>query len=359
MNILIVHPAFHVYGGAELAIVKLIDYLKTKGHSVDLLTIITIPDVKKELKADNIIYANSINELQQLLNGIYANYDVINYHNHPVEILLQQPYPSVWYMNEPPDCVLDGHKLEDKEVSQVYNNITKIAVSDTYNKGRVFSVYGRKDAVVIPYGVDIDYYEVDTGSRWFFETEGKFTILQAAWMHPRKNQLKSLEVLNNLKDSISNIKLILCGRVTAPYINELVKYIEDNHLEKHVILDGTFGDREYLRKLYHSVDVCIQPVKDQGGWISPLEAVCSGLPVVVSEDAVFSNYFKGNKLAVITSNYKDAILDIYNNPDKYKQLNIDAKAYIRNNLTWKSYGEKLESLMKSAKDESLSEDSKT
>jgi glycosyltransferase involved in cell wall biosynthesis len=359
MKVLIVHPMFHVYGGAELAIVRLIEYLKSKEHSVDLLTMVTAPDVKKDIKADNIFYANNIQELQQLLNGIYINYDVVNYHNHPVELFIEKPHPSVWFMNEPPDCVMDGNKLDQKEVDQVKYNITKIAVSDTYNKGRVLTTYGRNDAIVIPYGVDYDYFDEDTGSRWFFETVNKFTILQAAWMHPRKNQMKVLETLNEIKDSIPNIKVILCGRPTSPYINQLIEYIEKNKLQNYVTLDGTFGDKPYLRRLYHSVDVLLQPVKDQGGWISPLEAIVSGLPAIISEEAVFSNYFKGNKLATVTSDYKTAILDIYNNKEKYKQLNIDAKAYIKANLTWEQYGEKVEKLLKSAVDESIPKDSKT
>ena len=87
----------------------------------------------------------------------------------------------------------------------------------------------------------------------------------------------------------------------------MLKYIDEHKLQDYVTIDGTFGDRNYLRKLYHSVDVLIQPTKDQGGWISPLEAICSGLPVVASEDAVFANYFKEHKLANVTNDYKNAL----------------------------------------------------
>jgi len=340
---------FHVYGGAELAIVKLVEYLKGKDHTVDLLTMITMPEVKEDLKTDNIFYANTYQELAQLLGGLTLNYDVINYHNHPAEVLFPSPYPSVWFMNEPPEEALCGQPLNPTDVKHVHDNITKIAVSDVYNKVRVRKLYDRDDAVVIPYGVDYDYFSKGKANRWYFDNKNKFTILQAAWIHPRKNQLETLRIFNEVLKFVPNARLILCGSITVPYINELIKYIEDNKLTDNVTIDGTFGDRNYLRNLYHSVDLLLQPITDQGGWISPLEAICAGLPVVASNNAVFASYFRKHKLATVTDNYIEAIMDIYKHNRKYKKINKVAKEYIKANLTWEKYASEVEKLLKSAK----------
>jgi len=346
MKVLIVHPMFYMYGGAELAIVKLIEYLKSKNHTVDLLTVGTIPDVKVDIKADNIIYANNLAELQQLLSSIYLGYNVLNFHNHPAEVLLNVAYPSVWFMNEPSQDALDGKVVDAKEVDSVVKNITKIAVSDIYNKGRAKEIYGRDDAVIIPYGVDCDYFSSGEGDRWFFKTDGKFAIGHAGWLHQKKNQMKTLEVFNNIKDKLKDANVTFIGKFTI-YLNEMLKYINDNKLQDRVTIEG-FADRGYLRRFYKSIDVLIHPMKDQGGWLVPLEAICAGVPVIVSNEAVFSSYFKEHELAIVTSDYEAAILDVYSNREKYRDFTAKAKEYIAKKLTWDIYGSKVEALLKEA-----------
>src|SRR4030067_2741511 len=110
MRVLIAQPSCHVYGGAELAIVKLCSYLTKQGYEVGLITNMIIPDIEKDVKA-RLFVTNSMNfEIMHrwILKHI-DEWDIINTHNRPCELFT---HPSnklnVWYHNEPPEYVLYG-----------------------------------------------------------------------------------------------------------------------------------------------------------------------------------------------------------------------------------------------------------
>lgn len=345
MKILIVHPSFHVYGGAELALVKFINYLTKRKHTVDILTTCLIPDIRSELQFNRVIFVDGMEELREKLNNIYLEYNVINFYNHPVEFMLNIAYPSVWYCNEPPDVILDGGTLDEKEKQHVVETITKYAVADKYNQKRLKDIYG-VNSTIIPYGVDYDYWSQGESEKWYWKVKDNFVITQSAWIHPRKNQLMAIKVVEKLKDVIPNVKLILCGQLTA-YITELMQYIREHKLEKYVLIDGTFGYRDYVRKLYHSSDVIIQPIKNQGGWLTVFEAMSAGKPVIVSEEATCSSILKDNNIGFVVKDidgFVNGIVSIYKDEVKDK---VNPVPFLKE-LSWEKYCKSLEKLLVSA-----------
>jgi len=55
MKVLIVHPHMSLYGGAELVIVKLANYLTKNGIKNSILTLSMLDEIKKELKGTELI----------------------------------------------------------------------------------------------------------------------------------------------------------------------------------------------------------------------------------------------------------------------------------------------------------------
>ena len=238
--------------------------------------------------------------------------------------------------NEPPDAVLDGNKVSDDEKKYVATNITKVVVADKFNAKRFKEVYGL-DAKIIPYGVDYGFFSAGKADRWLWKNDGNFTILHSAWIHPRKNQLKSLEVVNKLKEKISNVKIILCGQIDIQYAMVLAKYIKDNQLEDNVMIYNGFMDREKLRDLYKSVDVLLHPIGGQGGALTPFEAMCAGLPVVISKEAGCSKEIKTNELGYVTDDYISIILSIYNQDNFVTEMSNNAIEYVKTKKSWDKY----------------------
>ena len=82
MKVLIVHPAFNVYGGAELAIVKFIEYLHKNNVEVDLLTNIMDFSVRRDLRKKCKIKITQGNDLfKDCYRYVQQNFDKYDYIN--------------------------------------------------------------------------------------------------------------------------------------------------------------------------------------------------------------------------------------------------------------------------------------
>jgi len=117
MRVLVVYPKIYVYGGAELLLVRLCNYLTKKGIKNSILTTSILPEVQEDLIGTNIIIQKipkipnilnnlfRLNEIIALNRGIHnnlSNFDLINVHNYPAEFSIF-PYRKsvVWICNEP------------------------------------------------------------------------------------------------------------------------------------------------------------------------------------------------------------------------------------------------------------------
>jgi glycosyltransferase involved in cell wall biosynthesis len=69
--------------------------------------------------------------------------------------------------------------------------------------------------------------------------------------------------------------------------------------------------------------------------------VSSGIPTVMSSDMGSSTIAKEHNLCIVTKEYDKAILEIYNNYNKYKENTKKAAIYIKDNFSWKQYAERM------------------
>jgi glycosyltransferase involved in cell wall biosynthesis len=68
--------------------------------------------------------------------------------------------------------------------------------------------------------------------------------------------------------------------------------------------------------------------------LAPFEALCAKKPVIVSSELTAANIIKKERVGIVTKDYAKAILDIYNNPDKYHESGKRGEKYVRENLSW-------------------------
>jgi glycosyltransferase involved in cell wall biosynthesis len=332
MKVLIVNPEFYVYGGAERLIIKLANYLTEHNIENAILTKRMIPKVRKELKDTRIIIAN---DLRQILLSIMHEYDVINPHNHPAELAsYPATKPQVWMCNEPPIEVFMGKDFPEIQKEIVRESIDIAVVADEFNKKRFKELYGL-DAVINPYGIDYDYFAEppsDIQSVKYNLKERDFVILQVGMLTFTKNQLKSVQILKELKKEIPNVKLILAGYDKLPYKQEVDSYILANDLDDNVIFTGEVNQEE-LRDLYYVSDLVIAPIMAQGGWLSTFEAIACNKPIIVSPEMTVSDIIKKHKLGIVS---KDFVKDILKESERTDYHTIDRK-WIKENLTWDKF----------------------
>ena len=235
-----------------------------------------------------------IKALRQLAKKHAGEFDVINAHNFPASwVCGGLDKPVAWMCNEVPDFYnnpkpsLAVRLLRSAGIARdrcvVNRDIGNICVADEYNARKVIQRYKRAP-VIINYGIDYDFFSRSEDREEAvkkYNLGNFFVLLQVGMLSPEKNQLKSIQALEALRWDIPNIRLILAGRPQSPYDGILRKYIKEEGLEEYIVFTGHIT-RAQVRGLYQACAIALFPVKSQGGWLAPFEALCAGRPIVTS-----------------------------------------------------------------------------
>ena len=365
MRVLIVNRGMYVYGGAELLIVKLANYMTNKGIENALLTTSIMPEMQKDLTGTEIIIPqlknpqlkkSSVSEILTLHKGVrdnLNNFSVINVHNYPAELSVF-PYhkPVVWMCNEPDLYLWLELKLPfslklrrktllafDKFVVRHY--IKNVVVADEFNAERFKKIYNITP-YIINYGIDHAFFSQGYGEKVKerFNLYDNFTLIQVGMLTTFKNQIESIKTIEKLRDKIPNVKLVLAGWGEGEYIEMLQRYVHTKSLDQYVIFTGHLSRNE-IRDLYHACDVALFPIKSQGGWLSPFEALCAKVPIIVSPLMTASSIIKRNRIGIVTDNFVNAVMDIYNDPEKYYSIAKNGSVWVEKNLSWDNFCEKM------------------
>jgi glycosyltransferase involved in cell wall biosynthesis len=364
-----------VHGGAETVVTKLASYLTKRGIENLIVTISVSQYTLEACKGLNLVaptgkysykmrsqsfrdalgIINEIMVLRYYVKKIGNSFDVVNVHNFPATwSLFPKRKPCVWMCNELPEL---WHNLSPSPYLKMVRNlgvefdkvvvnssISAICVADEVSAERVFERYGRSSKIV-HYGIDYDLF-ADGDRKWAAEKYGlhdSFVLLHVGWINLQKNQLESIKALEQLRKEIPNIKLVLAGGVLpgdAPYEKMLRSYIHARGLEDHVVFTG-FLSRHVIKHLYHACDVALFPIKSQGGWLSPFEALCAGKPIVVSSSMTAAVLVKKEGLGVVTDDFAEAVGNIYNNMSFYKKIAEKGRRFVAEKLGWDAFCEKM------------------
>jgi len=379
MRVLIVYPKFYVYGGGEILVVRLCNYLSRQGIRNSILTTEMIPEIRADLAGTDVIIEKNRGEaatvramyklqLESLARGVkkyQKDFDIINPHNFPSEIAATAgERPIVWMCNEPELYLLRNHPnfkstlspdrvylllLFLREKFLVKKHIRHVAVSDEFNADRFNAIYKFRPHV-INYGIDYDFFSRSEAAHQGQKSDlsGKFIILHVGMLTPYKNQMESLKALNEVKKQIPEAVLVFAGGgYDEAYKKQIDDYIKEHGLSGRVIFKGHINRNE-LRSLYYKAGVMLHPVKAQGGWLSPFEILSAGRPVIVSKELTASYIIEKEEIGIVTENYARAIVDVYQNKSRYHRMADRGREYVIKNLSWDSFSEKMVQVYKTA-----------
>lgn len=369
MNVLIVNRYMGLYGGAETVVTELSRHLHESHIGSRIVTLNISDEVRSHCKGLDIVtpreafpyqfrsarvvssvgISREIAALRRLVKDNVRDFDIINAHNFPAHwVTGGSGKKTVWMCNEIPDfynnpCPSPAVRLLRAAGIQcdrflVNRNIDAICVSDEYNARMVRLRYNR-DARIIPYGIEYDFFAaaVRAGeTAGPYRAENPFIVLQPGMHSPQKDQMASVEAVAEVKKSIPRVKLILAGRFQEPYTSMVKAAAEAHGVAQDVVLTGHVS-KEQLRDLYRGCHVAVFPVKAQGGWLAPFEAVCAGKPVIVSSTMGASSVIKREHLGMVSGNLAEAIREVYHNYPEYLLQARNAKEWVRNNLTWRKF----------------------
>jgi len=373
MKVLIVHPHMSFYGGAETVVINLAKELKRMGVENSVLTLsisdevkslcggvdIITPQKRLEPKLHNSSFAGSmgrliteIRMLRRLIIECAPYYDVINIHNFPATwaAAFTGHKNIVWMCNEPPDMWnKEGSSMLLRVIREigyhidrfiVRRTVQRLCVADELNGERIGGRYGMGFDIT-SYGIEYDKFSEGDG-RGIIEKYGlqnKFIITQVGTITPQKNQMESVKAVKELKNKIPNIILLLAGPGNNDYEKNIRNYIRENKMDEHIFFLGHLSKNE-IADIYCASNVALFPVKTQGGWLAPFEAICASVPVIVSETMGAASLIKRERLGIVTQNYADAVFDIYKNPSAYCEKTIDSREWVKKNLTWANFAKR-------------------
>lgn len=160
-----------------------------------------------------------------------------------------------------------------------------------------------------------------------------FVVGQVGRISPEKNQIFSIKVIEQVKERIPNIVLLLVGK---EFDSEPRKYVLKNNLSKYVKFIGSVS--EGIEKYYSCFDVCLLPSKNEGMSLSLLECVTNGVQSIFSNAVpkleVSCNYI--HYLDLDIKQWSDLIVEL-SSKNKHHQsgikntvydLNVCAESYI-------------------------------
>ena len=152
--------------------------------------------------------------------------------------------------------------------------------------------------------------ELALKERW--NLTGSPIYLTVGGIEPRKNSLCLLQAFRQVLNEQPNAQLIIAGGATLfdyqTYRDEFFALASDLAIEigRSLILPGVISDRE-LPALYRTADAFVFPSVKEGWGLVILEAIASGLPVVTSDQAPFTEFLSKTQALFANPNSSESI----------------------------------------------------
>lgn len=147
-----------------------------------------------------------------------------------------------------------------------------------------------------------------------------FVLITVGEISIRKNQNVIIKAMNELQNK--ELKLIICGE--GDQKEELIKLIEEFHLEENVIFAGF---RKDIPNVLCAADIFIYPSLWEGLGIAGLEAMSSGLPIIGSNRRGIKDYIINEETGFLFEPYD------------YKKLAQIINTLIKNNSLLNKIGQ--------------------
>ncbi len=210
-------------------------------------------------------------------------------------------------------------------------------------KRRIVEKYGiKKEKIrVVEVGVDTSIFKSISNKK------DDFIVMYSGILGPAydfRNALMAAKLLSNHKE----LKFIIRGIGECKY--DIKKMIEEFSLE-NVCLDTNLISKSKLVKILNLADACLLPMKeikaaDEGLPTKIFEYQAMGKPVVCCSSGESAQYIKSTRSGVVINpgNPKalaDAIFRLYRNKEFTRELGMNGRKYVCENLSVEKIGERL------------------
>ena len=286
-----------------------------------------------EIKPVNFIYTRSHSVATLALLPIKRKYGIPYGLNLPGDIFLRPPGTYDLFLT----------RLYKFVTPKAYAGADLICASSPYME-EVAKRYGiQADKIVsAPHGIDIEDLGISDTDAVKIKTQnvrqdGSLLVLYIGRIAREKGISQLLEAMRSLSEKgYDNIFLEIIG--AGPEITAIQSYIASNQLAATVTLRGQLP-RHDLGKEYAKADVLCMPSIDEAYGMVAIESMMCGTPVIASNIGGLSSLVDNDKTGILVkpnspNEISNAILSLYLNKKRLKELSLLAKSSANNIFTW-------------------------
>jgi phosphatidylinositol alpha-1,6-mannosyltransferase len=205
---------------------------------------------------------------------------------------------------------------------------------------------------VLPSGTDPERFRPDAAKRAILRrklsfAEDDIVLLNVAALEERKGVGRVIESLPQIRAQNPNIRYLILG--DGPEKPALQKRVSELELSPYVTFAGTTAD---LSPYYNAADIFVMLPDSEAGSVACLEAMASGLPVVVSDTGGFREVVddtSGRVIDVDTGNQSGIARAILELGDRGLRQSLGAagRQRVETAFSWRRIGEQFSQLCRS------------
>jgi len=223
-----------------------------------------------------------------------------------------------------------------------------IAASQYIAQG-VERCFGRP-AKTVPNGVDPGLFRFDearrTATRKMLKIPDNAPVLiTVAALQGRKGIDKVLDVVGRLQTTLPDNRYILCGDGNTRDREALHAKVDSLGIGKNVLF---MGNQKDVSGFYNAADLFVFLPEFEGFGIVALEAMASGLPLVVSNGSAFPEILADGGGVMVDPSLPDAIAGVirslFADRDRMAKLGAEGRASVEKTYSWDAVAGQLEAI---------------
>lgn len=307
---------------------KIVNFIKL--NSIEVLH---IHDIRI---AESVFYANKKYNLPV----------VLDLHDNTPEVMKLYPHLQKF----PGKYLISPKKWKNKEEEFIHKSDKVISVSPEFINSLVRRIPSSKNKLVlVPNTIRESFYRNYNIDKVIADRyKDKFVILYLGDTHTRRGLLTAICAVKKLKNTISNLKLVIVGKNTTDRI--LKQEVERSMLNEHVDFEG-WQNIDLFQSYILSSDICISPLHrnlqhDVAYANKIFQYMSLGKPILVSDATAQRRLVEHNNTGLVhkekdIQDFSDKLLTLYHNEKLRNELGHNGKEFIENKFSWEQTSKKL------------------
>lgn len=231
------------------------------------------------------------------------------------------------------------YKVVSPVLRKIWREADALIANSEGLKKRAQRFESRYEISVIENGVDDSFFCPLDGNK---EQDGMLKILFVSRLIEGKGLqfvIPDIKEVNEsvIKEGKKGIKLLIVG--DGPFRQTLENLIKEHGAEQIVSFEGR-KDKDEVREYYRDADIFILPSLSEGMPNVVLEAMASGLPIVMTPCEGSKELINGNGIIKKPAEFCEALIKMCTSDEKRRQMGVNSRKLVQECFEWEQIAER-------------------